>query len=163
QREDRVQDRRARLEDLVEEGDVRLRQLVRREPPVVVLLERLQADRPEQLLRRGEAGEQPLEVLGPGDPAADLVGEHRLGRARREDRLVGEMIESSLKLLRDGTSLGDVKILNASLRELRYAFKVFAPYRGVRKVSVFGSARISPTAPAARAAREFARRIAAEG
>jgi len=87
----------------------------------------------------------------------------RLDPARREDRLVGEMIESSLKLLRDGTSLGDVKILNASLRELRYAFKVFAPYRGVRKVSVFGSARISPTAPAARAAREFARRIAAEG
>src|SRR5439155_22355698 len=71
--------------DLVAEGDVRLRQLVRREPPVVVLLERLQADRPEQLLRRGEAGKQPLEVLGPGDPAADLVGEHRLGRARRAD------------------------------------------------------------------------------
>ena len=43
----------------------------------------------------------------------------RLDPSRREDRLVGEMIETSLKLLRDGTSLGDVKILNASLRELR--------------------------------------------
>jgi len=87
----------------------------------------------------------------------------RLDPSRREDCLIAEMIENSLKLLRDGTSLGDVKILNASLRELRYAFKVFAPYRGVRKVSVFGSARTPPGAPTARAAREFAQRIAAEG
>jgi len=87
----------------------------------------------------------------------------RLDPTRREDRLITEMIENALKLLRDGTSLGDVKILNASLRELRYAFKVFAPYRGVRKVSVFGSARTAPTAPASRAAREFAQRIAAAG
>ncbi|TMA55242.1 MAG: LOG family protein [Deltaproteobacteria bacterium] len=87
----------------------------------------------------------------------------RLDPSRREDCLIAEMIENSLKLLRDGPSLGDVKILNASLRELRYAFKVFAPYRGVRKVSVFGSARTPPGAPTARAAREFAQRIAAEG
>jgi len=92
---------------------------------------------------------------------ADLLP--RLDPTRREDRLITEMIENALKLLRDGTSLGDVKILNASLRELRYAFKVFAPYRGIRKVSVFGSARTPPTAPAARAAREFAQRIAAAG
>ena len=63
----------------------------------------------------------------------------RLAGARalaREERLVREMVETCLKLLRDGTRLGDVKLLNAALRELRYAFKVFAPYRDVRKVSV---------------------------
>src|SRR5438874_8486730 len=96
-----------------------------------------------------------------GNMVAELLP--RLDPTRREDRLITEMIENALKLLRDGTSLGDVKILNASLRELRYAFKVFAPYRGVRKVSVFGSARSAPTAPASRAAREFAQRIAAAG
>ena len=76
-----------------------------------------------------------------------------------EEQLVREMIETSLKFLRDGTRLGDIKLLNAALRELRYALKVFAPYARVRKVSVFGSARTPQESPAARAAREFARRI----
>ena len=58
-----------------------------------------------------------------------------------DEQLVCEMMETSLKLLRDRTRLGDVKLLNAALRELRYAFKVFAPYARLRKVSVFGSAR----------------------
>jgi hypothetical protein len=73
------------------------------------------------------------------------------------------MVETCLKLLRDGTRLGDVKLLNAALRELRYAFKVFAPYGRVRKISVFGSARLRQDSPACRAAHEFARRMAAEG
>ncbi len=86
-----------------------------------------------------------------GDPA-------HLGR---EEHLVREMVENSLRLLRDGTGIGDLKILNAALRELRYAFKVFAPYRGVRKVTCFGSARTPPEDPAYRTALEFSRAIAA--
>ena len=66
-------------------------------------------------------------------------------------------------LLRDGAPLGDVKLLNAALRELRYAFKVFVPYRHVRKVSAFGSARTKPEAAPYRAAHEFARQIAQAG
>src|SRR5215831_2534726 len=73
------------------------------------------------------------------------------------------MIETCLKLLRDGSRVGDVKLLNAALRELRYAFKVFAPYRDVRKVSVFGSARTKQDAPPCRTAHEFARRITEAG
>ena len=84
-------------------------------------------------------------------------------RLTRQERYVREMIETALKLLRDGTRLGDVKLLNAAQRELRYAFKVFAPYKETRKVSIFGSARTPSDAPAARAAREFARRITAAG
>jgi uncharacterized protein (TIGR00730 family) len=80
-----------------------------------------------------------------------------------EERLVLEMMETCLKLLRDRTRLGDVKLLNAALRELRYAFKVFAPYSTVRKVSVFGSARTRPEAAPYRTAHDFARRITAEG
>src|SRR5690242_21331845 len=85
------------------------------------------------------------------------------GRLRGEEQFVREMVESCLKLLRDGTRLGDVKLLNAALRELRYAFKVFTPYRAVRKVSVFGSARLAQDSPPCRTAREFARRITADG
>jgi hypothetical protein len=81
----------------------------------------------------------------------------------RQEQLVREMLETSLKLLRDDARLGDVKLLNAALRELRYALKVFAPYKTVRKVSVFGSARTPAEAPPSRTAHEFARRITAEG
>ncbi len=81
----------------------------------------------------------------------------------RDEELVREMMETCLKLLRDQAGVGDVKLLNAALRELRYAFKVFAPYRHVRKVSCFGSARLPPESPAYRAAAEFARRITEEG
>ena len=80
----------------------------------------------------------------------------------REQRYVREAMETLVKLLRDGARLGDVKLLNAALRELRYAFKVFAPYRGVRKVSVFGSARTHATEAAYKTAAEFSRRIIAE-
>ncbi len=85
------------------------------------------------------------------------------GRMTREEQLVREMLETCVKLLRDRTRLGDVKLLNAALRELRYAFTVFAPYKAVRKVSVFGSARTSPSAAPYRTAHEFARRITAAG
>jgi hypothetical protein len=85
------------------------------------------------------------------------------GNLSRQEQLVREMLETSLKLLRDGARLGDIKLLNAALRELRYALKVFAPYRDVRKVSVFGSARTRQDAPECRTAHEFARRITEAG
>jgi len=95
---------------------------------------------------------------------ADLLPRVQAERGlTRQEALVREMLETSLRLLRDDTDLRDIKLLNAALRELRYAFKVFAPYGSVRKVSIFGSARTKPDAPAYRSAVEFARRIVAEG
>jgi uncharacterized protein (TIGR00730 family) len=73
------------------------------------------------------------------------------------------MLTTVLKLHEDGASSGDLKITNTALKELRYAYKVFAPYRGVHKVTVFGSARTPSTAPAAQAARVFGRRMVEEG
>jgi uncharacterized protein (TIGR00730 family) len=67
------------------------------------------------------------------------------------------------KLVRDGASRGDVKILSRTLRELRYAFKVFAKYRDRRKVTVFGSARTPPEAPAYRQAVAFGKAMAEDG
>jgi hypothetical protein len=54
---------------------------------------------------------------------------------------IQEMVQTALRLIEDQADRGDVKILNAALRELVYAFRVFAPYRGIRKVTMFGSAR----------------------
>jgi len=81
----------------------------------------------------------------------------------RDEAFVREMVETCLKILRDHTGTGDLKLFNAELRELRYAFKVFAPYRQVRKVSCFGSARTPSTAPAYRTARDFSQAIADRG
>jgi len=58
--------------------------------------------------------------------------------------LIDQIKESADKLVSDKTSRGDLKILSRTLRELRYAFKVFTPYRSRRKVTVFGSARTRP-------------------
>ena len=54
-------------------------------------------------------------------------------------------------------------MINAALKEMRYTAKVFAPYRQVRKVTMFGSARVLPSHPAYRQARDFAAAIAARG
>ena len=82
----------------------------------------------------------------------------------RDPRLVNDLIamirESADKLESDQASRGDLKIISRTLRELRYAFKVFASYRGRRKVTVFGSARTRPEEPAYEQAIQFGSAIA---
>lgn len=73
------------------------------------------------------------------------------------------LLTTVMKLHEDGASTGDLKITSAALKELRYAYKVFMPYRDVRKVTVFGSARTPNDEPAVLAARAFGRRMVAEG
>ena len=73
------------------------------------------------------------------------------------------MLTTVLKLHEDGTPTGDIKVTNAALKELRYAYKVFAPYRNVRKVTVFGSARTAGNEEAAVAARAFGARMVESG
>jgi uncharacterized protein (TIGR00730 family) len=77
--------------------------------------------------------------------------------------LVGDVVSTAIKLLRDRTNRGDVKLLSKSLKELRYALKIFAPYREVRKVSIFGSARTLESHHDYRQAASYAREMAAAG
>jgi uncharacterized protein (TIGR00730 family) len=79
------------------------------------------------------------------------------------EQLVQQMRETADKLVRDNAARGDVKLLNTALKELRYSFKVFAPYRQKRKVTVFGSARLPEEHPAFRQAVAFSRKIAEAG
>lgn len=76
--------------------------------------------------------------------------------------LIEEIKQTADKLQRDGATRGDLKILSRALKELRYAFKVFAPYRRHRKVTVFGSARTAPDHPCWKVAEDFGRRMAEE-
>src|SRR5690349_15858156 len=77
--------------------------------------------------------------------------------------MVGEIVETALKLLRDQTNRADIKLINKSLKELRYAMKVFAPYREVRKVSIFGSARTPESHEDYKSAARFGKAMANEG
>ncbi|HEY5910841.1 MAG TPA: LOG family protein [Verrucomicrobiae bacterium] len=76
---------------------------------------------------------------------------------------VADIIENALKLLTDVKDTGDVRVIQTALRELRYAFKLFAPYAQTRKVTIFGSARTLPTRLEYQQAVEFARKIVAAG
>lgn len=77
--------------------------------------------------------------------------------------LAQEIKESADKLLRDDATRGDMKIISRAVKELRYAFKVFKPYRRRRKITVFGSARTKPDHPTYIQAVELGRRLAEEG
>jgi uncharacterized protein (TIGR00730 family) len=83
----------------------------------------------------------------------------KLDKSRIVD-LIAQIKESADKLAVDRTSRGDLKILSRTLRELRYAFKVFTPYRSRRKVTVFGSARTRPEEPSYRQAVAFGKAMA---
>jgi uncharacterized protein (TIGR00730 family) len=79
------------------------------------------------------------------------------------EQLILQLKETADKLIRDQANRGDIKLLNTALKELRYAFKIFAPYRNRRKVTVFGSARLSQSHPAYQQAVNFSRAIAQRG
>jgi uncharacterized protein (TIGR00730 family) len=107
------------------------------------------------------SGESPLAK--PIEKLEEAISEANgeLDRSRIVD-LIEQIKESADKLAVDRTSRGDLKILSRTLRELRYAFKVFTPYRSRRKVTVFGSARTLPDEPAYRQAVAFGKAMAAE-
>ncbi len=84
------------------------------------------------------------------------------GGGHNED-LVGDVIENALKLLTDVEDRGDVRVIQTAVRELRYAFKLFAPYAQTRKVTIFGSARTLPSRTEYQQAVTFARKMAEQG
>ncbi len=100
-------------------------------------------------------------ITHPQDSEGDVI-EH-LSELRQHSELIAEIKETADKLSADGATRGDLKILSRALRELRYAFKVFTPYRRNRKVTVFGSARTQPDQPEWQQAELFGKRIAEEG
>src|SRR6266536_1332626 len=77
--------------------------------------------------------------------------------------LIEDVVENALKLPHDVEDRGDVRVIQTALRELRYAFKLFAPYAATRKVTIFGSARTQPTRLEYQQGVEFGRKIAEAG
>jgi uncharacterized protein (TIGR00730 family) len=80
-----------------------------------------------------------------------------------DEKLAREMLESALGLIGDRPETLDLKIAAAALAEMREAFSVFAPYRDVPKVTVFGSARTATNDPVYAHASEIATLLADRG
>jgi hypothetical protein len=98
---------------------------------------------------------------GPVDDLIDRLIRHA-GDVRHPD-YVREMILASLKSGQESEDRIDLKIMNSTLKEMRFTTKVFSPYRGVRKITVFGSARTRPEEPIYKMAQEFGRRLSVAG
>ncbi len=85
-----------------------------------------------------------------------------MGVTANRDQL-REILETVVRLATGVTDRLDLKIANAALKEMVEGFEVFAPYRHVRKVTMFGSARTLPTDPLYAQARDLAALLASHG
>ncbi len=84
------------------------------------------------------------------------------GGGHNEDA-VADIIENALKLLSDLEDTGDARVIQTAVRELRYAYRLFAPYAAKRKVTMFGSARTAPNKQEYLQAVDFGRKIVQAG
>jgi uncharacterized protein (TIGR00730 family) len=91
------------------------------------------------------------------DQLMDLVG------SIEEPAIVREMILAALKAGQENVERVDLKLMNSTLKEMRFTAKVFGPYSSVRKVTVFGSARTRSDETIYKMAKELGRKLAEAG
>lgn len=100
-----------------------------------------------------------------GDPEIDsLINELTAKSTSGEtEYLLREILTTAVKLGRESADRGDLKLVNNVLKELRYAFKVFSPFRAVKKAIIFGSARSKNTSAEYKMAEELAKKLSEKG
>ena len=98
---------------------------------------------------------------GPVDDTIDQLMQ-RVGGITHPD-IVREIILAGLKAGQENLGRMDLKLMNTSMKEMRFTAKVFGPYRNTRKVTVFGSARIKADAPLYRLATQLGKKLAEAG
>lgn len=74
-----------------------------------------------------------------------------------------EMVASLYRLSQQIPTSSDMVLFKRSLAELRYAQGIFAPYRQIKKICIFGSARIRPPSKIYTCATDFARLMTEAG
>ncbi len=81
----------------------------------------------------------------------------------KDFRISERFVSEAIGLITDEPDLLDLKIASAAVTEMREAFAMFAPYHGIPKVSIFGSARTKPDDPLYDQTVRVARRLAEAG
>lgn len=98
---------------------------------------------------------------GPADDAIDALIS-LVGDVRNAD-MVREIILAGLKSGQEIRNRADIKLMNSTLKEMRFTTRIFAPYEEIKKVTVFGSARTKSEEPIYGMARLFGRKLSEAG
>ncbi len=107
-------------------------------------------------VRRADDGEVQDRVIDLLDMVAGKSDDY-------DAKLVRELITAALKLIPDGRDTGELKLMTAAMKELRYAYRVFGEYVEPHKVTIFGSARTPEDHPDYLEAVDFSRLMAEAG
>jgi uncharacterized protein (TIGR00730 family) len=98
---------------------------------------------------------------GPADEAIDHLIE--LVEGVHHPEIVREMIIAGLMAGQEEEDKADLKLMNTTLKEMRFTSKIFGPYYKTRKVTVFGSARTRPDEAVYRMAHQLGAKLAEAG
>jgi uncharacterized protein (TIGR00730 family) len=109
----------------------------------------------EKSLKDYEVGNQVIDNL-----ISELA---KKSSSSETEYLLREILTTSVKLGKESVDRGDLKLVNNTLKELRYSFKVFSPYRAIKKVIIFGSARSESNSSEYKMAEDFSRRLTEKG
>ena len=98
---------------------------------------------------------------GPVDDAIDEL--IKLADGIKHPDIIREMILAALKAGLEENGRADLKLMNTTMKEMRFTGKVFSPYSTVRKITVFGSARTEPDEPIYEMARQLGKKLVEAG
>jgi uncharacterized protein (TIGR00730 family) len=84
------------------------------------------------------------------------------GKRTRED-MIASILASISDLISSDTDELDLKMTDTVIKEMTQAFKTFIPFRNVKKLTMFGSARTKETDPLYQQARRVAEIMASRG
>lgn len=95
----------------------------------------------------------------PADVRADLKGLFEQLSDVQHGKLIRQVLETVLRMMGREADRLDWKILNYALLDMERGFQVFYPYRHIRKITIFGSARMGSEHPDYLLAKHFAQHI----
>lgn len=100
-----------------------------------------------------------------GNSATDALINELAGRSVSPEtrELLREILTTAVKLGEESGDRGDLKLVNNALKELRYSFKIFTPFRETKKVIIFGSARSRESSPEYKMAEELSGKMTRKG
>jgi len=81
----------------------------------------------------------------------------------KQQKWIGRSLSTIVNMAGEELEDLDWKILATSLEDMEKGFQIFYPYRHIRKITIFGSARISPDTPEYKMAVKFANNITKQG
>lgn len=100
----------------------------------------------------------------PVNPVDDIVSQLlETLKVKNNRTVVRHLLSTAIEMAGSDFQRLNLKIASDSIRELSHAFRVFEPYHNQKKITLFGSARTSPSDPTYATAKSIARELASIG